>query len=132
MSGGMGFHGMFGAPMPAPAPPPKKKKPAPPKPEQTSIDETMEEVSPTSHGAPPVPTMMALPGLGGPSKPEEPTRSEVEHEPATRAPPPPVPSLPPRASEQEESPAEEGEDNEPTPAPQSAPTILPQDPTGPL
>ncbi|KAF4973638.1 hypothetical protein FSARC_116 [Fusarium sarcochroum] len=130
MSGGMGFHGMFGAPMPAPAPPPKKKKA--PKPERTSIDETMEEASPTSPlAAPPVPTMMALPGFGSSSKPEESTRSEVEHESTARAPPPPVPSQPPRAPQHEEAPYDEEEDNEATPAPYSAPTIPPRDPAGP-
>ncbi|EMT70059.1 hypothetical protein NOF04DRAFT_1078046 [Fusarium oxysporum II5] len=127
MSGGMGFHGMFGAPMPAPAPPPKKKKA--PKPERTSIDETVEEASPTSHAAPPVPTMMALPGFGGSSKPEEPSRPE-EHEPAARAPPPPVPSQPPRVPEHAEM-AEEEAESDITPAPHAAPTIPPRDPAGP-
>ncbi|KAF5557143.1 SH3 domain-containing protein [Fusarium napiforme] len=124
MSGGMGFHGMFGAPMPAPAPPPKKKKA--PKPERTSIDETVEEASPTSHAAPPVPTMMALPGFGGSSKPEEPS----EHEPAARAPPPPVPSQRPRVPEHAEM-AEDEAENDVTPAPHAAPTIPPRDPAGP-
>ncbi|KAJ4212508.1 assembly of actin patch protein [Fusarium solani] len=126
MSGGMGFHGMFGAPMPAPAPPPKKKKA--PKPERTSIDEGVEEASPVSYAAPPIPTMMALPGMGGPRKSEELTRPEEEPEPAARAPPPPVPSLPPRVEEKEDDTDEEGET---TPAPPSAPTIPPRDPAGP-
>jgi hypothetical protein len=121
MSGGMGFHGMFGAPMPAPAPPPKKKKA--PKPERTSVDESIDEASPTSQGAPPIPAMMPLPGFGGPSKPEEPAHSEAELEPATRAPPPPVPSQPPRAPEAAETPEEE-EDNDVTPAPHSALTSM--------
>ncbi|KAM0187972.1 hypothetical protein ACHAPA_002622 [Fusarium lateritium] len=128
MSGGMGFHGMFGAPKPAPAPPPKKKKA--PKPERTSIDENMEGSSPASYAAPPVPAMMPLPGFGGPSKPEESTRPEAENEPATRAPPPPVPSQPPRPTEHEEAEEEEGE-SEATPAPHSAPTIPPRDLAGP-
>lgn len=121
MSGGMGFHGMFGAPMPAPAPPPKKKKA--PKPERTSVDESIGEASPVSQGAPPIPAMMPLPGFGAPSKSEEPTHSEAEHEPAARAPPPPVPSQPPRAPEAAETPVEE-EDSEATPAPHSAPTSM--------
>ncbi|KAH7263131.1 hypothetical protein BKA59DRAFT_44728 [Fusarium tricinctum] len=128
MSGGMGFHGMFGAPKPAPAPPPKKKKA--PKPERTSIDENMEGSSPASYAAPPVPAMMPLPGFGGPSKPEESTRPEAEHEPATRAPPPPVPSQPSRPTEHEEV-EEEEEESETTPALHSAPTIPPRDPAGP-
>jgi hypothetical protein len=114
MSGGMGFHGMFGAPMPAPAPPPKKKKPAP-KPEQSSVDDSISEASPTSQGAPPVPAMMPLPGFGGPSKPEEPAHPEREPEPAARAPPPPVPSQPAETPDKDE-------DSETTPAPHSAPT----------
>ncbi|KAF5962804.1 SH3 domain-containing protein, partial [Fusarium coicis] len=124
MSGGMGFHGMFGAPMPAPAPPPKKKKA--PKPERTSIDEAVEVASPTSHAAPPVPTMMALPGFGGSSKPEEPS----EHEPAARGPPPAVPSQPPRVPEHAEM-AEDEAESDVTPAPHAAPTIPPRDPVGP-
>ncbi|KAF5231228.1 hypothetical protein FAUST_9377 [Fusarium austroamericanum] len=129
MSGGMGFHGMFGGPMSAPAPPPKKKKAPPPKPERTSIDESIEAASPTSQGAPPVPAMMPLPGFGGPSKPEEPAYSEVEHEPAGRAPPPPAPSQPPRAPETAETPKDD-EDSEVTPAPHSAPSIPPREPAG--
>ncbi|CAG7562853.1 unnamed protein product [Fusarium equiseti] len=122
MSGGMGFHGMFGAPMPAPAPPPKKKKPAP-KPEQSFVDDSISEASPTSQGAPPVPAMMPLPGFGGPSKPEEPAHPETEPEPAARAPPPPVPSQPAETPDKDE-------DSETTPAPHSAPTIPPREPAG--
>ncbi|KAM5345294.1 hypothetical protein ACJ41O_011156 [Fusarium nematophilum] len=127
MSGGMGFHGMFGAPMPAAGPAPKKKKA--PKAERASIDEGAEETSPSSLAAPPVPTMMALPGMGGPRKSEELSRPEEEHEPAARAPPPPIPSLPPRARESDDE--IEEEDGETTPAPPSAPTIPPRDPAGP-
>ena len=66
MSGGMGFHGMFGPPggmmgMPSGAPPPKKKK-APPPPEKELAEED-EDDAPSSRAAPPVPTMMALPGM---------------------------------------------------------------------
>ncbi|KAJ4120030.1 assembly of actin patch protein [Fusarium equiseti] len=122
MSGGMGFHGMFGAPMPAPAPPPKKKKPAP-KPEQSSVDDSISEASPTSQGAPPIPAMMPLPGFGGPSKSEEPAHPETEPEPVARAPPPPVPSQPAETSD-------EDKDSEATPAPHSAPTIPPREPAG--
>jgi hypothetical protein len=119
MSGGMGFHGMFGAPMPpmGGAPPKKKKS----KPEPTPADE--DETDTTSRAAPPVPTMMALPGMGGPrqssdlqrdddnqehaarsppslpSRPIDENMDEEEEEQeahATRAAPPPVPNVPPR------------------------------------
>ncbi|EHK19024.1 uncharacterized protein TRIVIDRAFT_213888 [Trichoderma virens Gv29-8] len=81
MSGGMGFHGMFGAP---PVPPmggglPKKKAPKPPTKSATTREE---DVTPPPH-APPVPTMMALPGMGLPGlpvKPAEETRSEEEED----------------------------------------------------
>ncbi|OTA07860.1 hypothetical protein A9Z42_0087860 [Trichoderma parareesei] len=113
MSGGMGFHGMFGAP----APPmggglPKKKAPKPP----TKSAVTREEDVTPPPRAPPVPTMMALPGMGLPkfeegdatpvaaasSHPEEehrappPVPQEDYSAPpvpsATRPPPPPVPA----------------------------------------
>ncbi|KAK1244553.1 hypothetical protein MKX07_003352 [Trichoderma sp. CBMAI-0711] len=80
MSGGMGFHGMFGAP----APPmggglPKKKAPKPP----TKSAVTREEDVTPPPRAPPVPTMMALPGMGLPVKPAEetvkPEEPETEH-----------------------------------------------------
>ena len=64
MSGGMGMHGMFGPPammpMPGTAPaPPRKKKPAAPERRPSEPDEGP---SPSTH-APPVPMMMALPGM---------------------------------------------------------------------
>lgn len=73
MSGGMGLHGIFGGgmmPMPgaaAPVPSKKKKTHAPEK--RTSGDS--EDVAPASMQAPPVPTMMALPGLSHMKRPEE-------------------------------------------------------------
>lgn len=77
MSGGMGFHGMFGPPgmsMGAPPMPPKKKKP--PTPERRSSEMT-EPSSPRA--APPIPTMMALPGLGKQkAKEEEPDSEQAE------------------------------------------------------
>lgn len=75
LGGGMGMPGMFGMPMPGAAPslPPKKKK--------ASVSEkqhTSEESQPlASPRAPPVPLMMALPGMGGPKKAEaEPAADE--------------------------------------------------------
>ena len=62
MSGGMGMHGMFGGPlmgMPAVSAPTKKKKQ--PSGDKARSDEV--EPSPASPRAPPVPMMMALPGL---------------------------------------------------------------------
>ncbi|KAL6866729.1 hypothetical protein J3F83DRAFT_766315 [Trichoderma novae-zelandiae] len=75
MSGGMGFHGMFGAP----APPmggglPKKMAPKPP----TKSAVTREEDLTPPPRAPPVPTMMALPGMGLPVKPAEETAKTGE------------------------------------------------------
>ncbi|KAK7420079.1 assembly of actin patch protein [Neonectria punicea] len=121
MSGGMGFHGMFGGPKP-PAPPPKKKKP-----EQVPIDEGAEEMSPTSR-APPIPTMMALPGMGGSRKSQEVARPDEEAESTTRLPPPPIPSLPARATQEEQN--EESEEEATTPAPTNA-TAIPHRDTAP-
>ncbi|KFA65638.1 hypothetical protein S40285_05336 [Stachybotrys chlorohalonatus IBT 40285] len=131
MSGGMGFHGMFGAPMPsAPAAAPKKKKPS--KVEAPPAEEG-EESAPVSRAAPPVPSMMALPGLGGPRKSEDTSRpSEGDAEPTPRAVPPPVPS---RAAEPEPRPEESEDDEEydaTTPAPRCVPDVPPRDqPTSP-
>ncbi|PTB64666.1 hypothetical protein BBK36DRAFT_1177015 [Trichoderma citrinoviride] len=123
MSGGMGFHGMFGAP----APPmggglPKKKAPKPP----TKSAVTREEDVTPPPRAPPVPTMMALPGMGLPVKPAEETAkcypSSAEH----RAPPPvpqedlsapPVPS----ASRPPPPPVPAGARSPPPPPPAAAP-----------
>lgn len=69
LGGGMGMPGMFGMPMPGAAPtlPPKKKKGSSSEKQRTSEDSQ----SLPSPRAPPVPTMMALPGMGGPKKTEE-------------------------------------------------------------
>lgn len=91
MSGGMGMPGMF---MPMPGPPlPKKKKPSTP---QDQIPPgTAEDASPAPRAAPPVPAMMALPGMstrqsGELSRDERP-EPEPEPEPSTRPPPPAPP-----------------------------------------
>lgn len=112
MSGGMGFHGMFGAPMPGPpAPAPKKKKPkAEPTPEE-------EEEATASRAAPPVPTAMALPGLGGPRKSMDSTEVEGAAPPAARAPPPPMPARQTEEPTEVQDDSDEEEDNDLTPAP---------------
>lgn len=73
MSGGMGFHGMFGSPLGGGLPP-KKQGPKPPVRSATTREE---DVTPPPH-APPVPTMIAIPGMMGlPVKPaEEPAPAE--------------------------------------------------------
>lgn len=87
MSGGMGMPGMF---MPMPGPPlPKKKKPS------TSQDQsppgTAEDTSPTTRAAPPVPAMMALPGMSTRQSGELSRDERPEPEPSTRPPPPAPP-----------------------------------------
>ncbi len=79
MSGGMGLHGIFGPPammpMPgAPPAPPKKKK------TMTASDRRPSEPSedaPPSASAPPIPTMMALPGMST-RRPEDKTSVQEE------------------------------------------------------
>jgi len=73
MSGGMGMPGMPGIPLfggPPPALPKKKKSTPTPGPARRSED-AEEPASPTSR-APPVPMMMALPGLSRPTPAQEP------------------------------------------------------------
>ncbi|CAM1503082.1 Fc.00g078580.m01.CDS01 [Cosmosporella sp. VM-42] len=121
MSGGMGFHGMFGGPAP-PGAPPKKKKSS--KSEQAPIDEDEDEVaSPSTRAAPPIPTMMALPGMGGPRKSEEVARPEQESTPTARAPPP----LPSRQADEEDEEDDEDEEGMLTPAPTNVPAVPPRD-----
>ncbi|RYO79427.1 hypothetical protein DL766_006869 [Monosporascus sp. MC13-8B] len=86
MSGGMGFHGMFGPPgmgmgMGAPVPPKKKSLT-----EVRRPSEVAEEPSPARAAAPPVPTMMALPGMGQPRQQEEvvePEQGDITEQNAT-------------------------------------------------
>lgn len=119
MSGGMGFHGMFGAPaMPAPAPP-KKKKSVKASEEPAPIEEAAEET--VSRAAPPIPTAMMLPGMGGPRKlsevSHESREEEEEPEPTPRTAPPAIPVRQPEPAA--ESSAGDDEDEE-TPAPTPA------------
>ncbi|RYP49121.1 hypothetical protein DL768_005118 [Monosporascus sp. mg162] len=86
MSGGMGFHGMFGPPgmgmgMGAPVPPKKKSLT-----EGRRSSEVAEESSSPRAAAPPVPTIMALPGMGQPKQQEEvvePEQGDTAEENAT-------------------------------------------------
>lgn len=96
LGGGMGMPGMFGMPVPGGAAslPPKKKKPSASSDRRPSED-SQPLASPIQ--APPVPMMMALPGLGGPRKSEDKTPmaeepravsdEEDEDEPVARSPP---------------------------------------------
>ncbi|OTB03332.1 hypothetical protein M426DRAFT_12691 [Hypoxylon sp. CI-4A] len=79
MSGGMGMHGMFGPPAIMPiGGSPAAKKPRSPTGERRSLDLPEGPSSPRM-SAPPVPTMMALPGMGRPKQQEE-EIAESEHE----------------------------------------------------
>ncbi|EQL02321.1 SH3 domain protein [Ophiocordyceps sinensis CO18] len=93
MSGGMGFHGMFGAPVPPTAMAPPKKKA--PKAEAAAATEGAEDTSPISRAAPPIPTPMALPGMGT-SRASEETKRAGQDEAAlpSRAAPPSLPTRP--------------------------------------
>ncbi|KAI0548766.1 hypothetical protein F4679DRAFT_291785 [Xylaria curta] len=68
MSGGMGMAGMFGPPMMGGLPP---KKPKPPIPVERRPSGMSEGASSPRMTAPPVPTMIALPGIGRQKQPEE-------------------------------------------------------------
>ncbi|KAK3939842.1 hypothetical protein QBC46DRAFT_262302 [Diplogelasinospora grovesii] len=93
MSGGMMMPGMFGMPMVGGPAPPKKKKSV----SERRSEEAEPPVSPTAR-APPVPTMMALPGFSrAPQEPEQPEQDEAEEESQSRTPhQEAVPSLPSR------------------------------------
>lgn len=81
LGGGMGMPGMFGMPMPgagAPALPPKKKKASGSAEKPRTSEDSQSVTSPRA--APPVPTMMALPGLGRPKQAEEAPTAEEEEE----------------------------------------------------
>ncbi|UKZ94911.1 uncharacterized protein TrAFT101_009766 [Trichoderma asperellum] len=93
MSGGMGFHGMFGPPLGGGLPP-KKQGPKPPVRSATTREE---DVTPPPH-APPVPTMIAIPGMMGLPKSDEeegdttpPAPEHAEETPLEHRPAPPVP-----------------------------------------
>jgi len=100
MSGGMGMPGMF-MPFPGPAAP-KKKKPTAPK--EPTYDQEEEEPAAASRAAPPVPTMMALPGMSHARRSEDAQQPEAdEPEPTPRAPPPAVPTRQPIGDDDDEN-----------------------------
>ncbi|PNY29390.1 SH3 domain-containing protein [Tolypocladium capitatum] len=123
MSGGMGFHGMFGAPVPPTAAAPKRKTP---KAEAASIAGGEEVTNPVSRGAPPIPTPMAMPFMGNLRLHHEPTHPE-EDEPVRplRGAPPPVPTRPAddadRDEEEEEEATPRRDINGPPPVPGGRP-----------
>ncbi|KAI1386295.1 uncharacterized protein F4822DRAFT_409559 [Hypoxylon trugodes] len=84
MSGGMGMmgmHGMFGAPaMMPPSAPASAKKPKASPPTERRSSEIQEAPSSPRMAVPPVPTMMALPGMGKSKQQEEEETAESEHE----------------------------------------------------
>lgn len=118
MSGGMGFHGMFGGPAPPGAAASKKKTP---KAETASIVEGEEATSPISRAAPPIPTPMAMPFVGNLRLHHEPTHPE-EGEAArpSRGAPPPLPTRPADDADQDEDEEEEAT----TPAPIAEPKSM--------
>ncbi|KAL7925743.1 hypothetical protein ACQKWADRAFT_310033 [Trichoderma austrokoningii] len=103
MSGGMGFHGMFGPPLGGGLPP------RAPKPAVKSATTREEDVTPPPH-APPVPTMIAIPGMMGvPVKPAE----------------EPAPAEEPEAEQTQKS-EEEGDTTPPAAASEHAEEALPE------
>lgn len=120
MSGGMGFHGMFGAPMPPGGGGglPKRSKP-----EQAPKVDAESRADDLQRSAPPVPTPMALPGLGGPRiSQEREAAQEEDDKPAPSLPsPPPVPRRVPAVPETDDADAEqeESDDEDVTPGPAS-------------
>ncbi|KAI0489771.1 hypothetical protein F4859DRAFT_166272 [Xylaria cf. heliscus] len=84
MSGGMGMAGMFGPPVMGLGGLPIKK-PKPPIPVERRPSGTSEGISSSRMGAPPIPTMMALPGMGKPKQPEETHEPEPKQDTAEEA-----------------------------------------------
>ncbi|KAF2971157.1 hypothetical protein GQX73_g2454 [Xylaria multiplex] len=79
MSGGMGMAGMFGPPSIMGLGSSLAKKPKPPVPERRSSG--MSD-GPSSPRAPPIPTMMALPGMGKQKEPEDIPEPDLKQDPA--------------------------------------------------
>lgn len=132
MSGGMGFHGIFGAPMPPTGGLPKRSKP-----EKAPKDDTESRTEDVKRSAPPIPTPMALPGMGGLKKSQEQeAEDEEEDKLASSLPsPPPVPTRAPAVPETDDADAEqeESDDDDATPGPASrseAPRAPPPVPGG--
>jgi len=81
MSGGMGMAGMFGPPGMMGFGGPPAKKPKPPIPTDRRPSEKSEPPSSPRMNAPPIPTMMALPGMGRQKQPEAIPEPEIAEEP---------------------------------------------------
>ncbi|KAI2637010.1 hypothetical protein GGS26DRAFT_588560 [Hypomontagnella submonticulosa] len=81
MSGGMGMHGMFGPPSMMPMGGPAAKKPKASPPVERRSSEVVDESSSPRMAVPPVPTMMALPGMGKPKQQEEEVAESDHDEP---------------------------------------------------
>ncbi|KAI1775195.1 hypothetical protein F4818DRAFT_41501 [Hypoxylon cercidicola] len=102
MSGGMGFHGMFGPPGmmsmsgPATAKKPKASSPS----ERRSSELATERPSSPRMTAPPVPTMIPIPGMGKPRQQEE-EAAESDHDEPGAQEITPVVSAQPTGSTQE-------------------------------
>ncbi|GAB0137561.1 hypothetical protein EsDP_00005821 [Epichloe bromicola] len=137
MSGGMGFHGMFGAPVPPVAKaPPKRKTSKPAELLPSTAEAEAEEQAPRAQ-PPPIPTAMALPGMGNPLVLGRSHQEEEEEEAgddddgyeatpvSSRGAPPPVPTRAPvrkddADDEEEEEEEEEGEDEDEATTPAAA------------
>lgn len=87
MSGGMGMPGMF-MPVAAPTLPKKKRRSIVPK--DQSYTDNIDESSPVSRVAPPVPTLMALPGMSTRQSVDHPRVDISEEESAPKLPPHPI------------------------------------------
>ncbi|KAI1197999.1 hypothetical protein F5X97DRAFT_166596 [Nemania serpens] len=125
MSGGMGMAGMFGPPgmrglgggLPV-------KKPKPPIPVERRPSGLSEDSSSPRMTAPPIPTMMALPGMGKPKQLEEVPEPEPKQELAEEATPTPINDT---TSLEPESTAEVTGTLPPTPKGRPAPPPIPTD-----
>ncbi|PHH59800.1 hypothetical protein CDD81_2567 [Ophiocordyceps australis] len=118
MSGGMGFHGMFGGPMAPVVPATPKKKEAKAEGSGSTADGG-EAAGSSTYIAPPIATPMALPGFGGPRQADE-----EEAGGSSRAPPPALPvrsATEDRMNRADESEQDDEEDEAATPAPVAEP-----------
>lgn len=115
MSGGMGFHGMFGAPVPPTAMAAPKKAP---RAEAAPATEAAGEMSPVLGAAPPIPTPMSFPGMGAARASDETTRAgDDEAAPPPKAAPPRLPARPVDDAGHGRHEDEDEEDEATTPAP---------------
>ncbi|KAK2616845.1 assembly of actin patch protein [Conoideocrella luteorostrata] len=136
MSGGMGFHGMFGAPAPPAAKSPPKRKPSKSAEPSAIEEEAYESTSRVQAQAPPIPTPMAFPSLGNAPAPGRSHQEKGDDEEDYGDEPTPIPSrgapppLPTRARDYRDD-ADEEEDEATTPAPVAEVTSPRRDISGP-